>query len=79
MKSPVVRLKLRVRLPDGTRAYLDPVCTLQSRGASAHPDLLVDRLSQRRKRYPGIRLIVRTSKGHVTVTLITSHLPSGVG
>ena len=26
-KSPVVRLKLRVRLPDGTRAYLDPVHT----------------------------------------------------
>jgi len=25
MKSPVVRLKLRVRLPDGSRPYLDPV------------------------------------------------------
>jgi integrase/recombinase XerD len=27
MKSPVVRLKLRVRLPDGSRPYLDPVCS----------------------------------------------------
>jgi integrase len=27
MKSPVVRLKLRVRLPDGSRPYLDPVFT----------------------------------------------------
>lgn len=25
MKQPVVRLKIRVRLPDGSRPYLDPV------------------------------------------------------
>ena len=25
MKAPVVRLKIRVRLPDGSRPYLDPV------------------------------------------------------
>ncbi len=33
MKVPVVRLKLRVRLPDGSRQYLDPNKKLKPRYA----------------------------------------------
>jgi len=39
MKAPVVRIKLRVRLPDGSRRYLDPVFSANSRLKSGYATL----------------------------------------
>jgi hypothetical protein len=36
MKAPVVRIKLRVRLPDGSRRYLDPVVSANSKLKSGY-------------------------------------------
>jgi integrase/recombinase XerD len=37
MKKPIVRLKLRVRLPDGSRPYLEPVFTANKKLKPGYP------------------------------------------